>query len=736
VVRSDNGHPIAASGQDTPRDQSARRWARSVVLVGLLLTGHRAAAQEAKSGDGIALPGRVVDVETGKPVEGARVIVDRSIRGADPRTLPPWAGEETMRTDADGRFRLNVPPEQESERRLTILLRIRHPGFIARKSRRVLLANVIHGRARGEEPFFATVTMEKGVEYSGRVVTPGGRPAAGLPYQFEDWGRGNNPSRHFMDDAEGRTDDDGRILLRMTKSQTLAIHLGPHPSAGARFPYAPYQHLWGTDDPSRNPDVWAPTDLGRIVLTRGVRVSGRLVDTEGKPIAGQTIQADPTRGRDVHLATTEADGSFSLGPLRPANYVIQGEGQHERGSIDPDAPPIRRPIRVIRPVRIYLKENVIPEPLVLHELPTVEVEVRFVDSGGKPSPGGPAILWGAIPNVRNPANPLGARTKGSGLASVINRPEPPDPADPIGWGVQDIPGPDGRIVFAVPTGLLQAMLDAHPFDEDIAYKTQLTPDGPLRHWGGGQLGAIADDRQITIVRYRAPTVVATLKSEDGPVPDDMTVNAGFNIGGGDYGSRFIRQPDGRYRSGGLMPDHEYEISAWQPRGPYISQRLQRINLPEGGSAEVTLMLRKRPAPPAVGQPAPPFSVRTLDGHTVSLADLRGKTVLLHFWAPIFGLPGAPSLKAVHTQFGKDDRFAMISLCLANDPASVTKVIQSAGLSWPNALLRDRGYDPIVVDYGARYPYKSFLIGPDGKLIARDLEGAGLEKAVAEALGRK
>jgi hypothetical protein len=283
---------------------------------------------------------------------------------------------------------------------------------------------------------------------------------------------------------------------------------------------------------------------------------------------------------------------------------------------------------------------------------------------------------------------------------------------------------------------LQVSLNAYPYDEDVAYKTRLTPDGPLKHFGGGELGPIEDDRRITIVSYRAPTVLVNLKSEDGRVPDDLTVNAGFNVNGGDNGNRLIRQPDGRYRSGGLMPDHEYEISAWQPRGSYISRRLQRINLPEGGSTEVTLMLRKRPAPPAVGQPAPPFSVRTLDGRTVSLADLRGKTVLLHFWAPIFGLPGAPSLKAVHEKFGKDDRFAIISLCLANDPADAIGVIQSAGLSWPHAVLRDRGYDPIVVDYGARYPHRSFLIGQDGKLIARDLEGAGLEKAVAEALGRK
>ena len=58
------------------------------------------------------------------------------------------------------------------------------------------------------------------------------------------------------------------------------------------------------------------------------------------------------------------------------------------------------------------------------------------------------------------------------------------------------------------------------------------------------------------------------------------------------------------------------------------------------------------------------------------------------------------------------------------------------LTWPQVVLRDRGSDPIVLDYRNRYPFKSFLIGPDGMLIARDLTDDAVEKAVAEVLGRK
>lgn len=36
--------------------------------------------------------------------------------------------------------------------------------------------------------------------------------------------------------------------------------------------------------------------------------------------------------------------------------------------------------------------------------------------------------------------------------------------------------------------------------------------------------------------------------------------------------------------------------------------------------------------PWIGNPAPPFSLPTLDGKTLSLSDLKGKLVVLHFGA--------------------------------------------------------------------------------------------------------
>ena len=242
----------------------------TVVLAGLLFASPAATASDVGPGGDVAFSGQVIERETGKPVGGAEILLERSIRGSAARALPAWAGTSIIRTDAQGKFRVEFPAEQVAEPRLFIALRISHPEFISRKSSQVALAELIRGQARGEAPFFTTIALERGLEYTGQVVVPGGKPAAGIPYAFEHGtSRTSRSIPIITDDYEGQTDDDGRIRKRMPKTHALALFVGPPRNARARFPFAPYQHFWGTDSALGQPDVWAPTDLGRIVLRAG-----------------------------------------------------------------------------------------------------------------------------------------------------------------------------------------------------------------------------------------------------------------------------------------------------------------------------------------------------------------------------------------------------------------------------------------------------------------------------------
>ena len=72
-----------------------RPLATTAVLAGLLLIVRPAAVARDDAGPdkGVAFSGRVVDVETRKPVEGASIVVVRSIPGVPPEGASPWVGE-------------------------------------------------------------------------------------------------------------------------------------------------------------------------------------------------------------------------------------------------------------------------------------------------------------------------------------------------------------------------------------------------------------------------------------------------------------------------------------------------------------------------------------------------------------------------------------------------------------------------------------------------------------------
>jgi hypothetical protein len=191
----------------------------------------------------VSFTGRVVDGETGASIKGALVVVERRLPGIPPEIHPAWVGQTTMTTGDDGRFVLKFPADQVVERRLAISLRVAHPDYIPCKSTAaVALVEMQLGRRARDEPFFGEVRLKKGVEYSGQIETPEGKPAAGVPFELTHFGVDGNPSEHFVDDTVGKTDSDGRFRLRMPRSHQVALYVTPSNCA-------PFQRFWGVDEP-------------------------------------------------------------------------------------------------------------------------------------------------------------------------------------------------------------------------------------------------------------------------------------------------------------------------------------------------------------------------------------------------------------------------------------------------------------------------------------------------------
>ena len=692
--------------------------------------GEQAASAAAKYV--VSFPGRVVDVENGKPIAGASVVVSRVLPGVPASLIPAWAGESNLTTDSDGRFVLSFPPEQVAERRLSISLRVVHHGYIGRKtSMATPLVEMILGRKGGDLPFFQTLKLARGLEYTGQVVTPGGHPSVSASFEFVHWGEDGNPSDHFVDETKGKTDSEGRFRLRAPKTHQLAIYVTP-------ASHAPFQRFWGLDEPDKEPDLWVPTELGRLTLTPGIPLSGRLLDLHGRPIAGELITAQSVYSRHERLVRTKPDGRFAFPPLRPGNYILIGQGQGCGGGFDANARDLPPQGTVFPPTRVYLKDGIVPAPVTLREMSTVTIETRFVDSAERPTRGSLVGLSGQIPAANNPPAVQEAIFEGDGLSDSINGPEREDKTPQLGWSTQLVADATGRLNVRAPKGLQNVQLFSVPPNESIAIRNRLGAGKPLSFWGGGAIEDLkADLKGVTFVLYDAPMILATVKTEDGESPAvNISINASFTSDGADYGVGFVEQADGRYRSQNMLPGQEYEVSAWATG--FVPNEVHRLKLAEGAVTHLSLTVRRQPRTLKVGDFAPPFLVKTIAGEGLALADLRGRFLLLHFWNPGDDncLPDLARLKAVRARFGKDDRLAMIGFCVVADSAAVTKFIMEKALSWPQVILRDRVADSIVLEYAAAEVPKMFLIGPDGKVVGRDLTGADVEDAVARAFKGK
>lgn len=134
-----------------------------------------------------------------------------------------------------------------------------------------------------------------------------------------------------------------------------------------------------------------------------------------------------------------------------------------------------------------------------------------------------------------------------------------------------------------------------------------------------------------------------------------------------------------------------------------------------------------------GDAAPELSFTLLSGRPVAIKDLRGKVVLLDFWATWCGpcVAEVPTLGEVHKRFGSRKDFEMYGVSLDADERALRTFIETRKLGWEHAFgqsARDAA-DAFGVD---GIPHV-FLIGPDGKIVASDLRGDELIRRVEEAL---
>jgi beta-lactamase regulating signal transducer with metallopeptidase domain len=509
--------------------------------------------------------GLVVEKGTDKPIAAAAVVVrrsDSSKRGED-RIIE----ESKHTTDADGKFSFTIPTEQLAVSRLYIELDVEHPDYAAKKGFGYGMSLIRKNESLGARPFFEKTELSPSDPVTGAVLAPNGQPLAGVKIQGFSRADLSNFNDHSFVDAV--TTADGKFRLPLVKGGEAVIWVIPKD-------FAIVQRYLGKER----------GDLGEFTLEPGIRLSGRILNAEGKPVENVAVNINRERAQDDdkfnqlavftsvrRSALSDSEGRFTYDPLPAGEYQFRIE-DHLSDPIEINR--TRYPLpAVFVPRKVTLQADM--APVEIQAVPHVNFEAQYYNSSGEKTNGHSLTVYGKL--------------------------------DEQHWFGQGH-AVDGHVELQVPHGIQDFQVNLST-NEHSSLRYRLKKGDPLKSERDNiKLGTLTDDVEgFEIIRYVAPVVLVKGVDEEGQPLKAYKVAAAYPWGEQRYifegevrsDLSFEKQEDGRYRSEQMLPDEEVTFTAMAEGYENASEKLK---VPEGEKQELTLTLKKKPAEPAPPEKTP------------------------------------------------------------------------------------------------------------------------------------
>ena len=138
---------------------------------------------------------------------------------------------------------------------------------------------------------------------------------------------------------------------------------------------------------------------------------------------------------------------------------------------------------------------------------------------------------------------------------------------------------------------------------------------------------------------------------------------------------------------------------------------------------------------AIGKPAPEIVQYTPDGNSLSLSSLKGKYVLIDFWASWCGpcRRENPNIVQAYQQF-KDKGFTVLGVSYDTKKSNWEKAIEDDHLEWNQVSTLDGWANKTSREYGIKAIPSNLLVDKEGIIIAKNIFGKKLIQILEEVLG--